>query len=242
VATSLAAISILGLVSPLSAATKATVPGKTAAKSTVAPKTSPKTVAKKKNPKKSTTIQKTIPDPKLAAAKKAKAVDTSATRDASCSRLIKAKADTLKNGFSGTGTVAEIVATGTKLNAEMYAALSQAEQLPILKWGYWQMGTTFVVLNATPLPGNPQEQLEEVISVLVSREELDGFSVLQAYAVSRCNFSMWAHSLDNLEGPPDAEDAARYDDGIVNSLSLAEKLFPPKPAPSALWPRKNLYS
>jgi hypothetical protein len=237
------AFSLIAAVSAISLSALVTAPPAPAAttQAAVAKKTVPKkTVPKKTVPPKKSTPLKTVADSKKAAAKKAKSVDTSATRDASCNRLFKARADTLANAFIGTGTTEEMVKAGSLANAKMYDALSKEEQLPILSWAYWSAAGTFLS-NYVPLTSeNPKEQLDQVLTNFVE-SGVEGFSVLQAYAVSRCNFSMFIHDTGNLDAAPDAESAATWDAQIASARELAKQAFPPAPPASATWPRASLY-
>jgi hypothetical protein len=197
-----------------------------------------KTVPPKKKPKK-TLPPKTVANAKKVAAQKAKAVDTSASRDASCNRLFKARADTLANAFSGTGTTDEIIKAGTAANAKMYQALSEEETLPILSWAYYSAAGSYVLLNVPLTAPDPKGKLDEVVARIA--DELEGFAILEAYAVTRCNFSMFLHDLDNLDAPPDPDSAAMWAAQIEVARENAKKLFPPMPPASATWPRKSLY-
>jgi hypothetical protein len=85
-------------------------------------------------------------------------------------------------------------------------------------------------------------ELVATLRAIATNAEFNGIETLQAYAISRCNFSMFVADLENLDAAPDdAEVAKLMADVDADAAQIAKVQFPPAPPKSANWPRKDRY-
>jgi hypothetical protein len=209
--------------------------------------------AKKASKKKPTVTTTTTPKGKAkpvgkAPANAAAAQDSAVGRDKFCVDLLSTRATILENAFAGadgTATPTEIAAKGASLNADLMGTVSSKAHLPILKYAalkaqatYWEISDK---TRAQPTALDPKALFDATLAAVLS-SDLEGFDILDAYAQTRCNFTMYIYGLGNLdEGPsPDLQDFAN--ERQTAARSLATKVFPPAPPASPTWPRPSMFS
>jgi hypothetical protein len=213
-----------------------TVSAATKSKGTVPPK---KTVAKKA-PKAPVTTRPSgkKPNAKLVA-------DTSAGRDKFCDALVVFKqqiADNLYQPAPDGATAEEIVNLGAARNALAAEALAPKAHLPILKWAAIDAVETYIgVIGSVNNKENPQEQLDTAVKTLIA-DGLEGITLLNAYAHTRCNLSLFLYSEDNIDGGPDDEVTQQLAEAVAQDAVTDSKAFPPKPPAGKKWPRASLFS
>lgn len=173
--------------------------------------------------------------------------DTSAGRDKFCAALLASRAQIVENLGLGTGsTTQEIIASMSVLNRQTQIELADLAHLKILKFAALSTAADYKVIGAEaalqPKLDNLKAELEATLRAVASNADFGGFETLQAYAISRCNFSMFVADLDNLDAAPDDASIAKLmADVDANAAEIAKVQFPPAPPKSANWPRKSRY-
>jgi hypothetical protein len=173
--------------------------------------------------------------------------DSSAGRDKFCAALLASRAQVVKNFNDSNGTTAqEVIAAQSKLNRQTQIALADQAHLTILKFAALSSAAAYEVIGSE---AEMRSKLDNVIAELVAtlraiatNAEFNGIETLQAYAVSRCNFSMFVTDLENLDAAPDDVEVAKLlADVDADAAEIAKVQFPPAPPKSATWPRKDRY-
>jgi hypothetical protein len=173
--------------------------------------------------------------------------DTSAGRDKFCGALLASRAQIVENIGLGKGnTTQEIISSMSVLNRQTQIELADLAHLKILKFAALSTAADYQVIGAEaalqPKLDNLKAELEATLRAIASNADFGGFDTLQAYAISRCNFSMFVADLENLDAAPDDASIAKLmADVDADAAAIAKVQFPPAPPKSAKWPRKDRY-
>jgi hypothetical protein len=173
--------------------------------------------------------------------------DTSAGRDKFCNALLASRTQIIANIGLGTGsTLQEIIATTADLNMRTQWDLADQAHLKILRYAALEAGSSYnsigLEAQAVAKRDNFKAELDATFQAIVNSSDFGGFDTLQAYAISRCNFSMFVADLENLDAAPDDVDIAKLMNSLDTEAAATAKIqFPPAPPKSATWPRKDRY-
>lgn len=177
---------------------------------------------------------------------KGKEVDTTAGRDRFCSSLKQLRsdlADVGKGEFTQT-TANAIGAEVAKRSATAMSNLGATVHLRVLKWAMLnsmkEYYRTAASLEGTSPTATPDVVLDVALQSVLD-EGVEPFLILHGYARTRCNFSMFIYGTDDLDAPPDAEQAVTFAGWDAEAIALARKLLPPAPK-AGVWPRAHCYS
>jgi hypothetical protein len=110
-----------------------------------------------------------------------------------------------------------------------------------LKWASKDAAETYIgLIGKAGKKETPQQDLEAGIAALVE-DGLEGLSILNAYAHTRCNFSIFTYDLDNLDAGPDSAVTAELADAVAQDVANDAKVFPPAPPKGKKWPRASFF-
>jgi hypothetical protein len=231
------AVSSIGLLSGVVGGPLATS-GAAAPKKTTPPK---KTVPKKTVPKKVPAAPATakVPNGKAVA-------DSAAGRDKFCDALLVFRANVRANLDlpANEGQPVDVQVSNTAAaNVGVAFTLGASAHLPILKWAANDAAATYESIIGSVKPtDNPQQQLAGEIKAL-SEDGIDGQFLLNAYALTRCNMSMFVYDFGNVDAAPSTPEGIQLADEIdKEGRAAAVKFFPKAPPAGKKWPRASLFS
>jgi hypothetical protein len=236
------AVCTVGLLSGVVAGPFATS-GAAVAKKTTPPKSKPaKTTvpAKTTIPKRDPQAPKTVKQPNGK-----KVADNAAGRDKFCDALVVFRATLISNlNLPGNENLpldklVDRIATANNISAQV---LGDSAHLPILKWATLDAANGFIAAIKSVKPqDNPKEALDAVVAAIV--EGLDGFTILNSYAVTRCNVMLYLNEKLEIDGPPgDADTVKLFAAYEKTARETAVQVFPPAPPAGKKWPRAALYN